>query len=204
MEPGHIQAFDRAFTIKFQIWRPMGGNTYAKIGENTFPRFSFVADSRIRESAASDDCCGAVGGWGAYVEPGHIQAFDRAFTIKFQIWRPMGGNTYAKIGENTFPRFSFVADSRIRESAASDEQLHFQPGDVFGYYFEFVTRGNNANIQFNETLDSEEMWYTIQKPDLQNECALDVGDRGDLSSSTNLGPIVSVSICELSKTVDLM
>ena len=113
----------------------------------------------------------------------------------------MGGNTYSKIGENTFPRFSFVAESRIRESAASNEQLHFQPGDVLGYYFEFVTHGNNANIQFNETFDGEEMWYTIHDPDLQNECQLDIGASGDLNSFTNLGPIISVSICELNRIV---
>ena len=48
-------------------------------------------------------CCGRVGDWAAYVEPGG-NGHTTAYSIKFQIWRPTSENSasYIKIGENSF------------------------------------------------------------------------------------------------------
>ena len=141
-------------------------------------------------------CCGKVGGWAAYVQPGGGNHEDGVFNIKFQIWRPTGGNSYVKIGENSFPRVQLIDGSggEINEEVQfSSEQLHFQPGDVLGYYLDQNSRGNNGGIQFDESFTQEELWYTTGNSDLQNECRLDIGTGGDLSLSTTLGPIISVS-----------
>ena len=105
----------------------------------------------------------------------------------------MGGNSYAKIGESSFP-LAQVFDSRIEEELASNEQLHFQPGDVLGYYLEQDTIGNNGGVQFDELFTQEELWYSIGRSEVRNENRLDVGTGGDLSLSTTLGPIISVSL----------
>ena len=143
-------------------------------------------------------CCGKVGEWRAYIEPGG-DMYDRLYTIKFQIWRLTDAtlNRYVKVGENSFPRVQ-VSDSRIREDLSSNEQLHFQPGDVLGYYLEQTEHGNEGGIQFDSENEftQEELWYTTGDSDIQNECRLDIGTDGDLSLSTTLGPIISVSLCK--------
>ena len=47
-------------------------------------------------------CCGKVGSWAAVVYPNGGGHTDGVYSIKFQIWRPMGDNTFFKIGENSF------------------------------------------------------------------------------------------------------
>ena len=140
-------------------------------------------------------CCGKVGGWAAYVQPGGGNHADGVYNIKFQIWRPTGGDSYVKIGENSFPRVQLVTTREINEAVqSSSEQLHFQPGDVVGYYLDQNSRDPNGGIQFDSEFTQEELWYTTGNSDLQNECRLDIGTGGDLSLSTTLGPIISVSL----------
>ncbi len=142
-------------------------------------------------------CCGKVGGWAAYVEPGGRHHTD-AYSIKFQIWRPMGNNRYVKIGENSFPSLNLTADSLIQETPTNSEQLDFQPGDVVGYYlFEdnnSKKRIQNGGLQFDDGFTSEELWYATGNSSLQNEYLLEVGNGRDLNMSTSLGPIISVSL----------
>ena len=140
-------------------------------------------------------CCGKVGGWAAYVEPGGNMHENGVYNIKFQIWRPTSGNTYVKIGENSFPRVQLidVPKGQINEEVqSSSEQLHFQPGDVIGYYLDQNSDDTNGAIQFDYSFTQEELWYTTGNSDLQNECRLDISSGGDLSLSTTLGPIISV------------
>ena len=140
-------------------------------------------------------CCGKVRGWAAFVEPGGGR-HDDVYTVKFQIWRPtpMDSDRYIKVGENSFPSVR-VSSSRIEEELSSNEQLHFQPGDVLGYYLE-QAGGDNGGIQLdNENkFTQEELWYATGNSNLQNECRLDISSGGDLSLSTTLGPIISVSL----------
>ena len=119
------------------------------------------------------------------------------YNITFQIWRPTGGNSYVKIGENSFPGVQLIQGSggEINEEVkSSSEQLHFQPGDVVGYYLDQNSRGNNGGIQFDRQYTQEELWYTTGNSDIQNECKLDIGIGGDLNMSTHFGPIISVPL----------
>ena len=143
-------------------------------------------------------CCGKVGGWAAYVEPGG-GGHDGKYSIKFQIWRPSGGDSYVKIGENSFPEVQLEDGSggEINEEVqSSSEQLHFQPRDVIGYYLDQNSPGPMANggLQFDTGFTQEELWYTTGNSDLQHECRLDISSGGDLSLSTTHGPIISVSL----------
>ena len=137
-------------------------------------------------------CCGVLSGWAAYVQPGG-GGHDKGYNITFQIWRPIGGNSYAKIGENSFPLVQ-VSDSRIEEELSSNKQLHFQLGDVLGYYLEQGALGNNGGVLCDELFTQEELWYSVGHSKLRNENRLDIGTGGDLSLSTTLGPIISVSL----------
>ena len=126
------------------------------------------------------------------MEPGGSR-YNGEYNITFQIWRPTGGDSYAKIGENSFPGVVLDLASEIyKEVQSSSEQLHFQPSDVLGYYLS-DSRDNIGGIQFDVQFTQEELWYTTGNSDLQNECRLDIGTGGDLSLSTSLGPIISVS-----------
>ncbi len=141
-------------------------------------------------------CCGKVGGWAAYVQPGGGNHEQRVYSLKFQIWRPSGNNRYVKIGENSFPLVTFE-NSRIEEELSNNEQLNFQPGDVVGYYLE-DNRDQSGSVQFDRNFDREELWYATGNSALQDECLLEVGSAGDLSISTTLGPIISISLSEYS------
>ncbi len=139
-------------------------------------------------------CCGRVGGWAAYVDPGGGKN-ERVYSIKFQIWRPMGDNRFVKIGESSFPLLILATISLIQEVITNSEQLDFQPGDVVGYYLE-QDGDNNGGLQFDSNFNIEELWYATGNSDLQNDNLLEVGNAGDLSMSTNLGPIISISLGE--------
>ncbi len=140
-------------------------------------------------------CCGKIGGWAAYIQPGGGN-HDDAYSIKFQIWRPTSENSasYEKIGENSFSPAT-LTDSYIAATPLPSQQLDFQPGDVVGYYLQ-QAGGSNGGLQFDSDFTSEELWYATGNSDLQNDNSLEVGTAEDLSMSTNLGPIISISISE--------
>ncbi len=140
-------------------------------------------------------CCGKVGAWAAYVEPGD-NGHTNAYSIKFQIWRPTSENSasYIKIGENAFSPAN-LTDSYIAATPSFYDQLDFLQGDVVGYYLE-QDGGTNGGLQYNSSFNVEELWYATGNSDLQNECLLEVGNGGDLSISASLGPIISISLSE--------
>ena len=143
-------------------------------------------------------CCGIIAGWAAYVEPGGGM-HNGVFSIAFQVWRPtpFDGHRYVKVGENHFESVILDPKSLISETPAPNEQLYFQPGDVVGYYLDQdVDSGTNGGLQLDETFSQETLWYATGNATLQTECVLQVGSTGDLSMSTNLGPIISVSFSE--------
>ncbi len=112
-------------------------------------------------------CCGKVGGWTAYVEPGgngHTNAYS-----KFQIWRPTSESSasYIKIGENSFFPAT-LTNSYIAATPLPSQQFDFQPGDVGGYYLE-DNRNQDRGLQFDSTFTSEELWYATGNSNLQNE-----------------------------------
>ncbi len=100
-----------------------------------------------------------------------------------------------KIGENSFPLLTLAAESRIEQALSNNEQLNFQPGDVVGYYLE-SNKNQDGGVLFDVNFDVEELWYVTGNSALQDECLLEVGSAGDLSVSTTLGPVISISISE--------
>ena len=131
------------------------------------------------------------------MKPGGGRYDQVIYIIKFQIWRHTGGNSYVKIGENSIPRVEPNPNGAISKRVQSpNEQLHFQPGDMFGYYLEQTGTKNDGGIQFDESFTQEELWYLTGNSDLQNECRLDISTGGDLTSFTSLGPIISVFLCK--------
>ena len=175
------------------------------IGENRLPIFNDpgrdgprieINPIQVIIKSYQFHCCGKVGGWAAYVEPGGGR-HDGVYTIRFQIWRPTGGNSFFKVGENRFFQVDLDPDSEINKTPMLAEQLQFQPGDVLGYYLE-QTGGDNGGIQFDESFTQEELWYATGNSNLQNENQLNIGIGRDLSLSTSLGPIISVSYSKFS------
>ena len=142
-------------------------------------------------------CCGIIIGWGAYVQPGGGMHENGAYSITFQVWRPTStdGNRYVKVGENIFLAVTLIS-SAIQETLSLDEGLHFQPGDVIGYYLEQNAKGNNGGLQPDTSFSRETMYYATGNTGLRSECVLEVGSTANLSMSTNLGPIISVSFSE--------
>lgn len=125
---------------------------------------------------------------------------EGVYSITFQVWRPSttDGSTYTKVGENLFESVGLNGNRVIDETPASDQRLHFQPGDVIGYYLEQNGPNNETDggLQFDENFSQETLYYATGNIDLQTECLLQVGSNRDLSMSTNLGPIISVSFSE--------
>ena len=150
-------------------------------------------------------CCGIIAGWAAFVEPGGGKHNGRnsgvgAYSVTFQVWRPTpsDGNRYVKVGESQFENVILDPNSEINEELSSNERLHFQPEDVIGYYLEQNGPDDETNggLQFDSDFSQETMYYATGNADLQTECLLEVGSTGDLSMSTNLGPIISLSFSE--------
>ena len=142
-------------------------------------------------------CCGIITGWGAYVQPGGGRDENGVYSITFQVWRPTStdGNRYVKVGENIFLAVT-LSFSAIRETLALNEGLHFQPGDVVGYYLEQNNGRTDGGLQPDTSFTQETLYYATGNTGLQSECVLEVGSTADLSMSTNLGPIISVSFSE--------
>ena len=142
-------------------------------------------------------CCGIITGWGAYVQPGGGGHENGAYSITFQVWRPTStnGNTYVKVGENIFPAVS-LSSSAIQETPGPGEGLHFQPGDVVGYYLDQNSDKTDGGLQPDTSFAQETLYYATGNTDLQSGSVLEVGSNADLSMSTNLGPIISVSFSE--------
>ncbi len=168
---------------------PLFGNP-----ENSAPRIATNPIQAIIKSYQFH-CCGKVGGWAAYVGPGGGNHANGVYSIKLQIWRPAGNNRYVKIGENSFPSLTLADASLVEEVPVVSEQLDFQPGDVVGYYLE-DNINQDGGVQFDSSFNVEELWYATGNSALQDECLLEVGSAGDLSVSTTLGPIISITLSE--------
>ena len=86
------------------------------------------------------------------------------------------------------------------------EQIHFQPGDVLGFYVENsqpveYTSGVMMLCDLNERGDrgyeTEEVWYATNLIFSNAKCLAAVGPGRLLDSSTNVAPIISVSYSKI-------
>ncbi len=154
------------------------------------------------------DCCGVVTEWRALVEgSGGAHFREQPYTISFQVWRPNSPSPvdtdgcYTMQGTNHFSPIP-LADRIVTGVPLESERIEVQPGDVVGFYLE-SSRENDDGIQFageqddESEYDSESVWYatgTVTGSGLT--CPLPVGPGRTLSSSTNLAPLITATVCE--------
>ncbi len=165
------------------------------------------------------DCCGVVTEWRALVEGsggGHF--YNQPYTMSFQVWRPNSPspvNTdgcYTMQGTNHFPSILLAdpgSDDRgiLTGVPLESERIEVQPGYVVGFYLESSIRDDDG-IQFAGDFDNtslytdETVWFATgsltPRPDAA--CMYPVGTSGLLSSSTNLAPLITATVCELITT----
>ena len=105
---------------------------------------------------------------------------------------------YSLVGENRFTSIT-LANGLVSETPEATNVVSVRPGDVVGY-FSITELSSNGGIQLHhELLTRETVWYHTSTGDNPlmagvQSCPFPVGSESDriLSSSTNLGPIVSI------------
>ena len=155
------------------------------------------------------NCCGNVTAWGVDLNPEEELA---RFTFDFQVWRPsptvnedgcyslVNNFITRSISLTTSPAVSHVA----RVTPSPEYQLQFQPGDVLGFYVEsHGTGSNNDNgvvLLDNGKHNSELVWFArIAEPSQSaGSCPYPVGTNGELITSTNAAPVISISVTSYS------
>ena len=152
------------------------------------------------------NCCGVITEWGAFVASSNENGY---YSITFQVWRPNSRSPvdtdgcYTMTSSNNFPSIILDSDGRVRETPLASERIHVQPGDVIGFYLIGTDSGNNG-IQFADDDDNvipytETVWYATSTIISGNNpsCPFPVGVEGTLSFSTNVAPLITVSVGEL-------
>ncbi len=184
--------------------RPGGGNE---------PRFDTNPIQAIITSYRFN-CCGVVTEWRAFVEKkggGHVTAY----TIFFQVWRPNSPSSvdndscYTMQGNNHFPSIPLGEDKTINQGIVTgipleSERIEVQPGDVVGFYLVTNRDKRDDGIQFASDEDnpnpysSETVWFATGSltPRPEAACMYPVGTSGLLSSSTNLAPLITATVCK--------
>ena len=154
-------------------------------------------------------CCGDITAWQTYVQPGgggHRN--DRSYDIFFQVWRRpsptvQNDGCYSLVGENRFSSIFFGDDGLVSETPEPSNIISVQPEDVVGYYTFSRRDPNNNNmegLQLDESRLNDNVLFLPYTMGVSTICAVPVEDGGGrtLISSTNAGPILSVSISKSS------
>ena len=157
-------------------------------------------------------CCGNIIAWQTYVQPGGGRHRNGAYDIFFQVWRPsptvQDDGCYSLVGENRFTSIFLGDGGLVSETPEPSNIISVQPEDVVGYYTFSRSEPNNSRqegIQLNTSYSSDTVWYyansdTNPLPIGTSDCPLPIGRETDriLTSSTNAGPVLSVSFfCKL-------
>ena len=156
------------------------------------------------------DCCGVVTEWRAFVERSGDNRRN-AYTISFQVWRPNSPSPvdtdgcYTMQGTNHFPSIPLAdrdTDDRgiVTGIPLESERVEVQPGDVVGFYLESSDNGDDG-IQFARDMSpytDERVWFATDSltPRPEATCMYPVGTSGLLSSSTNLAPLITATVCK--------
>jgi hypothetical protein len=100
------------------------------------------------------------------------------YTIDFQVWRPtptvddsINVVRYSLVGNNKFTSIS-LSDGLARATPSPEDRIHFQPGDVLGFYMESDEPGNehgDPGIVLKSDRNRETVWHASMDP---NEAAL--------------------------------
>jgi hypothetical protein len=172
------------------------------------------------------NCCGIITAWGADVSPGDHR---RDYTIDFQVWRPTptvndssNANHYCLdwVGNNRFTSIS-LSGGLARATPSPRDRIHFQPGDVLGFYMESDEPGDERGdpgivLQNDPTSGNREaVWNADMDPDeaalLRKVCPytwLSLLDEDDICESpisfTRAAPIISIGTSKNQLTVMLI
>ena len=107
---------------------------------------------------------------------------------------------YSLVGNNRFTSI-YVSKGLARATPSSQDRIHFQPGDVLGFYMESDEHGNPGIVLNNNYGDSELVWHASMHPDeaalLRKGCPytwlLNGGGNRELPISfTRAAPIISM------------
>ena len=150
-------------------------------------------------------CCGDITAWQTYVQPGGGGHRDGAYDIFFQVWRPspivQDNGCYSLVGENRFTSIRFGNNAPVSETPEPSNIISVRPGDVVGYYtFSREGDDDNQGIQLDSSLTNDNVLFLPHTVGVSTICALPVEDQNGrtLISSTNAGPVLSVSISKSS------
>ena len=146
-------------------------------------------------------CCGRITEWRAFVEPGG----PTRYSISFQVWRPavsQAAGCFTLVGENKFA--SIRSDGNKVEVSPSSGIIHFQEGDVVGYYLTRLNGNRNEGGIQLETMDNDYrndvIWYNISNNNPVNSipenCPFCTGAGALLPTSTRAAPAISVVFCK--------
>ena len=149
------------------------------------------------------NCCGRITEWG-------LDVFDNgSFTLDLQVWRPSptvddstGTGCYSLVGNNRFTSISVNGGVAIVTPSPQDYSIHFQSGDVLGFYVEDATSskyGNPGVVIL--TSPSESVWFAsiaaAAKTSQSGDCPYSVGSNGVLNTLARAAPVISISISKL-------
>ena len=144
-------------------------------------------------------CCGRITEWGVDVQPG---GGKEMYTFDFQVWRPSPTvNTtrcFSLVGNNRFTSVSVVGNLAVVTPMPTD-YIQFQPGDVLGFYVEHARVTDGGIVVLNtDTYTNVVVWHGIPAETTSHtgSCPYSVGLNGDLNTSTNAAPVISIATSE--------
>ena len=151
------------------------------------------------------NCCGNITEWGVDLSPAEENI---TFDLDFQVWRPSPTvretGCYSLVDSFIVRSISIPVDSEsehvVRITPPPQDQLHFQPGDVLGFYVEsegLFYQDNGVVLLNSGNHTSELVWFAsidvIAQSSQSGSCPYPVGIAGVLNSLTRAAPVISVS-----------
>ena len=111
---------------------------------------------------------------------------------------------YSLVGNNRFTSI-FLSSGLARATPSPQNWIHFQPGDVVGFYMESNERGDkygDPGIVLKSDRNREEVWHVSMDPDeaalLRKGCPHTWRGNPKLEISfTPAAPIISISIINI-------
>ena len=137
--------------------------------------------------------------WGVDVDPAQVGSDDGKYTLDLQVWRPSptvndstGAGQYSLVGNNRFTSISLSGGVAIVTPSPQD-QIHFQSGDVLGFYVESAHNENRGvAVITSGSFSNHLIWYAILAPS-NTDTFFSVGSSsGHLNTWLHGAPVVSV------------
>ena len=192
-------------------------------GENELPFFqgytgeAGAPDRRIHHQhqaiipSYKFNCCGNITEWGVDLNP---DKRNGTFDFILQVWRPSSLTTtnetkcYSLVDYFITKSIHITQITRVAIVTPNiQDQLHFQCGDVLGFYVESHGSGdqpggdgdNGVVLLSSANYTSELVWFasvdvTAVQPSQSDSCPYPVGTNGVLNSSTHAAPVISISM----------